>query len=294
MTFQFNRVRQSFHEADSLTGKQRISEDYLRSLVRLGLRNLSRERYGLVFARIADLLGMTPGGVKDALKKIAQQQPQAPRRSTPQTKTQTVSPAPQANTDAPPVYDPGLEVQEESHEELDFGQPPTPDHGPPADLGPRDAQQRAERHIIGCLMNKPELFDEHTPDGHAICESVLSEEFTDPFAAEIYHAISDWLWEHHDMQAADLRDVFSSEAHLQGALEMQLNVDRLTDSEDEQLLDLLVKCATYLHQRHAELQYRQQKTETATEPSAGEKLLLAVNHNRNTKSAGRMPRPIGS
>ncbi|MBI1368213.1 MAG: DNA primase [Planctomycetes bacterium] len=75
MTFQFRRVRANFNAADSLAGKQRITEDYLRTLVQLGLAKIDAARRGLVLARVADMLLLDAASVDKMIRQIAGARP---------------------------------------------------------------------------------------------------------------------------------------------------------------------------------------------------------------------------
>jgi DNA primase len=68
MSFQYRRLRSAFDQDDTIAGRQRLTEEFLERLIGLGLRNMDRLRYGQVFARLAELLGMSPSAVADAVR----------------------------------------------------------------------------------------------------------------------------------------------------------------------------------------------------------------------------------
>ncbi len=70
MSFHFQRIRTSFDAADTLSGKQRIAEDYLRTLVQLGLKQMEPTRRGMVLSRIAELLKLDLASVDEVARKL--------------------------------------------------------------------------------------------------------------------------------------------------------------------------------------------------------------------------------
>ncbi|MFA7238027.1 MAG: DNA primase [Phycisphaeraceae bacterium] len=78
--YHFARVRQAFNNQNSMTGKQRIAEEYLRSLVQLGLRHLEPARRGMVLHQVADLLKLNVDVVQNMVRGMLQSnRPAAPQ-----------------------------------------------------------------------------------------------------------------------------------------------------------------------------------------------------------------------
>ncbi|MEX2672103.1 MAG: DNA primase [Phycisphaeraceae bacterium] len=236
MRFQFDRVQKAFDQTDSLTGRQRIIEEYLRTLVGLGLAQLDTSRKGLVIAHLAELLRVSTGEVDAMIRRLTAN---ARRRPAP-----------------PTAPDPTID-----HD----------DHELPGDIVPpqnrRDmgAQQVAERHIVGCLLNDAALFHELMPDGRTMDESVLPSDFADEHVRAVYDSVYTWLGDHDDLQPADFRDVFDNdEAKLRAAMDMQLEVDTLSRHDGEQRLEMLRRCARTLEKYRAEREYREEKARMNT------------------------------
>ncbi|MHB1158618.1 MAG: DNA primase [Phycisphaerales bacterium] len=76
--YHFARVRQAFNNQNSMTGKQRIAEEYLRSLVQLGLRHLEPARRGMVLHQVADLLKLNVDVVQNMVHGMLQASRSAP------------------------------------------------------------------------------------------------------------------------------------------------------------------------------------------------------------------------
>jgi len=70
MAYHFNRVRQAFDAVDTLAGKQRIAEDYLRSLTNLGLKQVDPMRRGLVLGQVAELLKLDTATVNEMIRQL--------------------------------------------------------------------------------------------------------------------------------------------------------------------------------------------------------------------------------
>ena len=68
MTFAFGRLADAYERADTMAGRQRIIEDYLRRLVQLGFRKLEPIRRGMVIPQLADLLRIDAGTLNDVIR----------------------------------------------------------------------------------------------------------------------------------------------------------------------------------------------------------------------------------
>jgi DNA primase len=77
MAFHFGRVRAAFDAVDSLAGKQRIAEDYLRSLSNLGLKQVDPMRRGLVLGQVAELLKLDTATLNDMIRQLGGMRRQA-------------------------------------------------------------------------------------------------------------------------------------------------------------------------------------------------------------------------
>jgi DNA primase len=251
MNFQFARVRGQFDSADSMAARQRIADEYLRKLVQLGVRKLDRQRYGLVFAQIAQLLGMSPGAVGDQIRRLSAA----------------------AGRDA---------------------------DGPAAPAGPV-VHDLAERHLVGALLNRPELFDAELADGRPLSESLTLGDCTDTAVRDVFHALSEWLHEHRELSATGFREVFIDEPTLHLAFDLQLEADRLTGSDAQQMARQVVLNAQAIVQRRAETDYQRHKLEMRARPAndahpdqEGRRLVDAVSHLAVRPATRRIPRIVGA
>ena len=252
MTFQFARVRSQFDSVNSVAGRQRVAEEYLRKLVQLGIDQLDRQRYGLVFAQVAQLLGMGPGAVSEQLRKLS------PRRA----ESEPAAPA------ATPITRRG----------------------------------RAERHLVGAMLNQPDLFEVELSDGRPLSETLVADDFVDGGARAVFAAVSDWLHEHHELHPADFREAFEDDAILRLALEFQMEADRLTESRSDRLEEQVKHNARALLAERAEREYEQQKVEmrenvandSALEVEAQRWAAIRPHLNAHQAARLRVPRVVGT
>ncbi|MDX1565111.1 MAG: DNA primase, partial [Phycisphaeraceae bacterium] len=75
MSYHHRRLRTAYDNDSTLAGRQRLTEAFLQKLVGLGLQQMDRLRYGQVFARLAELLGMSPSAVADTVRAISKTRP---------------------------------------------------------------------------------------------------------------------------------------------------------------------------------------------------------------------------
>ena len=87
MAFHFARVRSAADAVDTLTGKQRVYEDYIRRLAQLGAGQLAPERRGMVIHQIAGLMHLDANTVDDMLRRAA------PRRAYTATRERAAEPS---------------------------------------------------------------------------------------------------------------------------------------------------------------------------------------------------------
>jgi DNA primase len=72
LSYQFERVKQKLQGAETITGRQKVAEEYLTKLVEMGVMGMSPVRKVLIEQRVGELLGLTPGDVDALLKRLAQ------------------------------------------------------------------------------------------------------------------------------------------------------------------------------------------------------------------------------
>ncbi len=173
----------------------------------------------------------------------------------------------------------------------------------PAAPDPTRLDQRlvAERQLLGALLNRPDLFDTVLADGRPIGENFVSDDFGDPAHHALFHRLSEWLHENHRLANEDFRAAFTDEPILRLAMELQLEADRLADSDPAKLQSLAVRNAQAMLKWRSEQEYLREKLEIGQDAANDEhpqqtghkRLELAVAHIRNNPSAKRTPRIVG-
>ncbi len=176
LAFQFARTRAQWQGIDTVTGRQKLIEDYLRRLAQMGLgtkkglgalagggsggASSATVRRAMIVQQIASLLRISESEID---KLLAQLTPM-PRPSP------SVTPAPPAppSTSAENAYSAGQTLQntEESPEPFANGQ----------SEASIKALRVAERQIIGCLLLQPELFHQVYLEGRPMDEALTPME----------------------------------------------------------------------------------------------------------------------
>ncbi len=72
MTFQFERLRSAFGQAETDAGRVRIAQQYIQDLGRLGLRQVDPLRRGLIVAKLAELLRVDVQTIERILRQTTQ------------------------------------------------------------------------------------------------------------------------------------------------------------------------------------------------------------------------------
>ncbi|MAE60700.1 MAG: DNA primase [Planctomycetaceae bacterium] len=248
MTFAFGRLVDAYDQTDTMAGRQRLVEDYLRRLVQLGYRQLDPIRRGMVIPRLTDLLRIDAGALNDVIRKIG-----GATRSR--------------ETDVAP----------ESAAKL-------------------NARRRAEQQLVGCLLNRPELFHATMPDGRSLDESVLPDDMEHEPTRVIYEVVHQWLVDHEPSEEMTLRGMMDGEREFRDALDLQDEADRLNDSDPTRIEQNLRNAAAVICQTRADEAYAQQQQhvrdaeEVDDDERDSRRLAMAVAHARANPSAARIPR----
>jgi DNA primase len=249
LEFQFDRVKASLANSNTVTGKQRVMEDYLRRLAQAGLDQAGTIRRSMVVGRVADVLRVSPATVDELIKRLA------PVRVTPsasQTTPQNIAPARTAppailpSAPAPPPADsyddapdflamgdaalPGGHVdqhdpssQHGSDHDHHF-EPAADDHpappaepaipelpsAPPIPPAKLRAYTTAQLHVLGCMLHQPALFHVTLSDGRTFDEAITPHEFLPGPERELYDVIYPLLCEGQALTTSSLLATLSS------------------------------------------------------------------------------------
>ena len=202
LDYQFDRMKSQFTENDTVAGRQRLTEEYLRKLALQGLEKMSPIRRGLVYERIANLVHLDEKSIGEMVSRLAKT-----NRPTP-PKPQQPAPTPQHPGEAeyldvmdgdPAMMDPDMphasDLAPGSFEMADTGAQNQPNVQPqPALTGSAPkvrsrALKLAERQLLGCLLHRPDLFGITLDDGHAFEEAIIPGDMTTDAANALYHVV---------------------------------------------------------------------------------------------------------
>ena len=217
LDWQFNRIRQRFEDATTLTGRETIATDYLRTIAQLGISRTSPIRRAQVVQRLADLLHMPERDVDELLKQHQRQ-------------IRPARPAPvvvQAG-----AADSGDDVEPEQKLAYETVTP---------------AMRQAEQNLIGSLVHRPDGMNMTLGDGRSIREAVGDAELSIADYRDLYRLLRDRLAEDDDVSIGELTARCATRQELVKALvEAYGHVEKMTDSVDERLERLLIDSAEAL------------------------------------------------
>ena len=281
MEYQFDRLRQRFEQAGTLSAGEAIATEHLQTLAQLGIDRTSPIRRAQVLQRLADLLHMP----LDAIDKLLKQQARSVRRRPPPTAPALIPAHDRHDSD-------GGDEADQALQEAAGGS--APDGG----SVPSPALRQAQQDVIGCLLNRPELFHQPLSNGHGLDEAVTVTEFVSADFRRLYEMICDRLVADEEPTADRfcgefLADLASRDAQALVALATQArqDVDARTGAEGmlEALLVGAVRALTNHQHDQASRQLRRDVSAASadgSEPADVDQLLRQiVEHGRNPNPA---------
>jgi len=277
MTFHHRRVREAFDAAETMTARQRIGEDYLRTLVQLGLRQLEPARRGLVYSQVADLLKLDRGTVDRMVRDLGARQ----RRPAPAHRPET--PEPDADPNA---------LADEAHAEL-------AEHHEPVGAPTPPGRRQAERLIVGCLLADPTLFHAQMADGRELAESICPGDLNHLPTRRLYQTVHDYLVDHDQLEPGDLRAGTDDETLVREAFHLRDEVERICNEDAAEIARRLHAAARRLADFQAEQAYADSLLDAPASPAQEadandeqtiSRMLRAVEHARSHPTAARLPR----
>jgi len=162
LNFRFAQLREALHDRDSVAGRQQAAERMITQLHELGLTRQDPLRRGLILDRLAEVLGLDGSEVRRVVDRLAPRD-RPPRRD-----------AAPSDGDGSASGD-GRGVARDAE---------------PAVSG---AVRRAERQILGLLLQDENWFHAPTDDGRSIDEAAPPEDFVTAEARALYSELYDRL-----------------------------------------------------------------------------------------------------
>jgi len=278
LQYQFQRIEAQLAEATTITGRQKVAEQYIAQLARLGLGQATPGvRRSFVIQRLSELLRMGESQVNDLLQQAAARRPtkNAPDGEAPEAEAGSTDPDASAIISAEPG-NPRLQ-----------------------------ALRLAERQLIGGLVRDNELFHGPLPDGVALDEAVVAEEMSSTEHCRLYQQLHDRLAEGESVTLAGwLSDLAAEQAHdlIRIVTRADQDIDAAAGQSNEGLAKVVTLAAQMIRREQADREYEQTKQrlkseaaggDPAGDPSGAQRLRELIAHNRENPSPVRIARSAG-
>jgi DNA primase len=234
LQFQFERVAAQVQAADTVTGREKLAEDYLRKLAALGLERSSIIKRDLVLYRVAELFRLPEPSLRALAKRLA-----AAARP--------------------------MAIAARGAGEAVASEPATPK---------MRGLQTAEQQLLGCLLLRPELFHTRLADGRTLDEALVPADFITPPAAKLYAMLSTRLIDRQEISlAALLRDLAQADeldlAKLATLAEAQAS-EQAGENNPQGVEALAVGAADAIRTHHRDQEYEELRGTTPAPAGSGE------------------------
>lgn len=261
LDYQFDRVRERLAEAGTMTGRQKVAQEYIGRIAGLGFARAGTIRRGMVIARLAETLHLKEGEVDDLLRAAAPRQRPAPLAAREESSVDRVETGPGVG---------------ENNSASDVA-------GVVAGSRLRSLQT-AERELIGCLLVDNRLFLHILGDGRSFDESVPPGEFAGGHTRRLYERMYDKLSAGESLELRALLADFAAngEQELSNlATEAEAGVDRATGGEPDRVRSVFVGAADAIVSHRRDLEYRASREAASGEPEEAQ-----------AQKAGRLLEPL--
>ncbi len=239
LDYQFDRVRERLAAATTMTGRQRVSQEYLQRVAALGFARAGTIRRGLVIQRLADLLHLKAGQIEDLLQA-----------ATPRSRPVAHTPSP----DEPPYPgEPGFEGEENNGSADVAG----------AVMGARlRAVVQAEREVIGCLLRDGRLFVQPLSDGRTFDEAIGPGDLVGAANRRLYEPLYDRLAAGETVELRAMLAEFAAQGSgdlSELATSVDAEIERATADEPERVRSVFSGAAEAILTYRREQAYRVSK-----------------------------------
>lgn len=201
LAWQFDQLGQKLGDATTVTGRQRLAEQFARRIVDAGFLRTSPVRRSFVTQRLAELLAMPAQAVAELLASYKPRQARPPREAP-----------------GGPGGPGGAGVQQPAPQPENGGDPPhIPQSQGQVHLASGRYRHRlggveiAERRLIAVLIADNELFNATLSDGSSVDEAVAPAEFVTPRHRLLYQRLFDALCDGRAVTLAALLTDFSAD-----------------------------------------------------------------------------------
>ncbi len=287
LEYQFARISEQMTASDTLTGRQKIIEEYLRKLGQLGLARNTHDgggirggvnsmvvRQAMILQRLSQLLHLPEKEITATMKRLT---PPPRQMFVPRD-------PPTASSAAPPNLPNSPDSEEFAPRNEDFAQ--NNEETLVLTLGANriKALRVAETQLMGCLLRAPELFHLALSDGSTLDEAITPAELVNPASRQLFAVIYDQLLESgQPTLGTTLANLAERERGDLAALATQAEevAERASMNDPQRLEAMLRGAAETLLRHHREQRYRQRPLADNEDPAQMEQALRrAVEHNR--------------
>jgi DNA primase len=169
MAYQFDRLTERLDAADTMTARQRIAEQFVEQLGRLGLGQVSVLRGGMIRQRLSQVLHLSESEVARLIQHFA------PRRAARPTPAAPLAPSNPTDNLEPAGHLANNRVVDVAHGVSD---------------AMLSALARAERQVIGCLLRQGALFHHTLRDGRTLIDALTPDDLVTVAGRQVYAHLS--------------------------------------------------------------------------------------------------------
>lgn len=283
LAYLFARMAEQLDSNSTITGRERLTQEYLTRLAGMGLHRAGTIRRSLVIQQLASLTHLSEQQVADQLKARAASSAPTPRPASPE-------PPPESAPDeshASPFND----MYESEAETVADGE----------NRHKLKAVALAERQLIGGLMMDNALFHHALTDGRELDEAMMPGEFVTPGHRRLYERIHQRLSEGQSVTLASLLTdlAFNEEQDLARiATQCDADIERATLGKADRAAGVVVSAAEAIAGYHRDREYcenraRLARTNNTDEQPATDRATLLrqlVEHRKANPSPVRIAR----
>ena len=279
LEYQFQRVQAQLDAQQTMAGRQRVAEQYIRLLAQMGLARQSMIRQAMIVAKLAGLLHLGERQVSEMVRHFSARSKVDGSQAVPES--QTTSPG--GSGPAAPQQIIGPEAAKKGDFSIAL-----PESGHRI-----KALQMAERQLIGALLIRPSLFHQALADGRTLEKAVTDLEMVSQSAQRLYNHLHQRLSQDRPMTLAGLLGELApgQEQELCDlATEAEAEVERMTNNDDAKLQQVTSAAVLALLRFRNEQAYQQSRTGAQAQAYDDPMLKYVAEHQRANPSGARIAR----
>ena len=279
LEYQFQRVQAQMDSQQTMAGRQRVVEQYIRQLAQMGLARQGMIRQAMIVAKLANLLHLSERQVSEMIRRDSAKAKVNGSQATAQSHRTSLANSGQT----PPEQIIGPETEKKS--DISIALP---------ESGHRiKALQMAERQLIGALLIRPSLFRQAMTDGRTLEQAAAELEMISQSAQQLYNHIRQRLSQGWSITLSSLLGELApgQEQELCDlATEAEAEVEQMTNNDDTKLQQVTSAAVSALLQFRNEQAYQQSRASVQTQTYDDPMLKYIDDHQRANPSSARIAR----